>query len=150
MKRTLISPLEANFDLQLHNRQRTYPIQLKQLKTQTIQALQHIQKIWPKELREVDIYFVSIKRISDIHDEFLNDPTPTDVITFHHGEIFICPAVADKQRHTHKLTLHDELLIYIIHGLLHLCGYNDHTAAEFKRMAKKQNQIFQKIYSFKI
>ena len=139
--------MPSDVDLRLHNRQRAYAIPIKRLRTYAMQALDQLRSIWPAELDETDIYFVGERRIRELHAEFLGDPTPTDVITFHHGEIFICPAVADDQRQAHRLTLQDELLIYMIHGLLHLCGYQDKTPAQFKRMAQAQNRLFKKIRS---
>lgn len=93
----------------------------------------------------MEIYFVGKKNIADLHGRFLNDPTPTDVITFHHGEIFICPAVAERQRKTTRLSLHDEVLTYIIHGMLHLCGWDDHSKRDFERMRRRQERMLKLI-----
>jgi probable rRNA maturation factor len=75
----------------------------------------------------------------------MEDPTPTDVITFHHGEIFICPEIAEKQRKEEGLSLHEEVLTYIVHGLLHLTGMNDHSKKDFEAMKKRQTTIVTKI-----
>jgi probable rRNA maturation factor len=76
-----------------------------------------------------------------VHAEFLDDPAPTDVISFEHGELIVCPEVAEQQRHIENLSLAEEVLTYIIHGCLHLCGYDDHSDADFQRMRRKQTQI---------
>ena len=83
-----------------------------------------------------------------IHAEFLRDPAPTDVITFDHGdagELIVCPAVADRQRHLENLSLSDEVLTYIIHGLLHLIGQDDLTAAAFAAMRRRQTMLRNKV-----
>lgn len=53
----------------------------------------------------------------------------------------VCPEIAAKQRHLEKLTHHDEVLTYIIHGLLHLAGWDDLTDAQFSAMQKEQERI---------
>lgn len=97
----------------------------------------------PKHLTELHVYCVTTSRIAKLHARFLNDPTPTDVITFDHGEIFICPAVAERQRKEMHLSLYQEILTYAIHALLHLCGWSDHEKNEFENMKKKQESILQ-------
>lgn len=92
---------------------------------------------------QIEIIFVNQRCISELHQKFLNDPTPTDVITFHHGEIFICPEIAEKQRGT--LSLHHEILTYIIHGLLHLYGWEDTSPKEFNAMRREQERILKKV-----
>jgi probable rRNA maturation factor len=76
-----------------------------------------------------------------VHEEFFQDPHPTDVMTFMHGELIICPAVAQKQKKLEGLSLEDELLTYIIHGLLHLCGWDDQTEKEFLSMRQEQTRL---------
>lgn len=75
----------------------------------------------------------------------MQDPTPTDVITFDHGEILVCPAVAERQRHAEGLSLEDEVLTYILHGLLHLCGLNDHKERDFQRMRREQSRLLAQV-----
>jgi probable rRNA maturation factor len=98
-------------------------------------------KAWPPTLSELAIVIVNPRESSCIHAEFLNDPAPTDVISFDHGELIICPAIAEQQRHIEGLSLTAEILTYIIHGCLHLCGYDDHSEKDFHRMRRKQTQI---------
>ncbi len=89
------------------------------------------------ELPEVSVVLVSDSRIAAIHKEFMNAPDPTDVITFQHGEIFISAETAKRQARAYRTSLEHELRVYLVHGLLHLHGYNDKTekgAAEMKRL----------------
>jgi probable rRNA maturation factor len=90
------------------------------------------------QLPEISIYFVSKQKIAQLHDEFFDDPTPTDCITFPHGEIFICPAVAVEYAKMHLLNPHKELTLYIVHCLLHLTGQGDTTPAERRTMRRKE------------
>ena len=54
-------------------------------------------------------------------------PGSTDVITFQHGDIVVCPDVAAREARRRGLTLANELLRYCVHGWLHLRGYDDVT-----------------------
>lgn len=84
--------------------------------------------------------FVSPTESSRLHLRFSKDPTPADVLAFHHGEIVVCPAVAAELHRMHRLTLQEEVLTYLLHGLLHLAGYRDHTpkgAATMRRLQSK-------------
>lgn len=85
---------------------------------------------------EVSIHFVETDEICRLHEMFFNDPSPTDCISFPIddseeniyrvlGEIFVCPETAKKYAETHHLLPYNELVLYIIHGLLHLMGYDD-------------------------
>jgi probable rRNA maturation factor len=75
-----------------------------------------------------------------VHGEFLNDDSDTDVITFQHGEILVCPEVARRQARQHDRTTGEEVALYAIHGILHLLGF-DHEkktgAAHMERMQEK-------------
>jgi probable rRNA maturation factor len=82
-----------------------------------------------------------------VHQEFFQDPSPTDVMTFMHGELIICPAVAFKQKTMEGLSFEDEILTYIIHGLLHLCGWDDQTDQSFLAMQREQKRLRDKVLS---
>ena len=94
-------------------------------------------------LPEVEITFLDDMEITRVHHEFLQDSTPTDVITFHHGEILISVETAARQSKDHGQLLEHEVALYAIHGLLHLAGWHDEAHAEAQTMAKLQIQILQ-------
>jgi probable rRNA maturation factor len=93
----------------------------------------------------LEFHLLTPKAIQRIHLEFLQDETPTDVITFPYGEIFICPAIAETQRKEYQRKLYEEVLLYGIHALVHLKGYEDHSPKEFKQMQKIQETILEQI-----
>lgn len=97
-------------------------------------------------LAEVDFVLVSDRTIARIHGEFMDDPTPTDVITFHHGEILISLDTAQRQAAEHRETYPREVARYIVHGLLHLAGWNDVDDAERKEMHRHQEEILMQIW----
>lgn len=96
-------------------------------------------------LSEIEVTLMTDPEIAAIHGEFLDDPTPTDVITFHHGEILISLNTAARQAATHGLSVPDETALYLIHGLLHLAGWDDHDPTSATAMANLQQTILQQI-----
>jgi rRNA maturation RNase YbeY len=78
-------------------------------------------------------------------DSFLNHAGPTDVITFQHGEVFISTETARRHAKQFGTTMLHELQLYIIHGLLHLHGFDDQTAAGAKRMITTQERLLAQI-----
>jgi len=99
------------------------------------------------ELSEIEVTLMTDPEIAAIHGEFLDDPTPTDVITFHHGEILISLETAARQSATHGLTPPDETALYLIHGLLHLAGHDDATPADREKMEAAQEIIVSAIWT---
>ncbi|MCA1963104.1 MAG: rRNA maturation RNase YbeY [Prosthecobacter sp.] len=89
-------------------------------------------------LEDIEITLVTDAEIARVHGEFLDDPTPTDVITFHHGEILISAETAAAAAPEHGQSLDEELALYLIHGLLHLSGWEDETPADAAAMAQTQ------------
>ncbi len=98
----------------------------------------------PPELTGIDIILVDRATIARVHGQFMDDPTETDVITFPYGEILVCPAVAHDRAREFKLKPDDEVLLYGLHGLLHLAGYDDTTPRLFKEMAAAQADLLKK------
>jgi probable rRNA maturation factor len=92
-------------------------------------------------LAEVGVSIVSPSVMSRVHKEFLDIDGPTDVITFPYGEILVCAAVAAENAGHYGNSLDDEVALYIIHGLLHLNGFDDLSAAPARRMRSQQAKI---------
>jgi probable rRNA maturation factor len=92
-------------------------------------------------LAEIDVVLVSDRKISELHRRFMQIAGPTDVITFQHGEIFISVEMARRQARTHRTSLTGELRLYLVHGLLHLHGFDDQRASDRRRMFAAQERI---------
>lgn len=134
-------PSQDPFCLKIHlyNRQKALPI-ARSAFTKAIRLLLSYLKI---ETEELSIYFVSSKKIASLHFRFFNDPSPTDCITFpidssFLGEIFVCPEVAIQYATKQGLDPYEETALYVVHGLLHLAGYEDRTAEKRRVMRKKE------------
>ena len=78
--------------------------------------------------------FVSDAAIARVHRDFMNIPGATDVITFAHGEIVISTETAQLNAAQYGRPLGEELARYLVHGLLHLNGYEDKKPADAARM----------------
>ncbi len=96
-----------------------------------------------RALDEVEVAIVSDRVIADVHRRFMNIPGPTDVITFEHGEIVASAQTAALYARQYGHGVDRELALYIIHGLLHLNGYDDHTRSDAARMGRTQQRILQ-------
>ena len=99
-----------------------------------------------KNLAEVEVSLVSNQEIARIHADFLDDPTETDVITFQHGELVISVDTAAREVENRAWPLERELLLYVIHGLLHLHGYLDAQPDEREEMHEVQNAIIDVVW----
>jgi len=76
-----------------------------------------------------------------LHRQFLKKPGPTDVLTFEHGEIFVSVEMARDQARSFGSSLGKEVRLYVVHGLLHLHGFDDREQVEARRMARMERQI---------
>ncbi|MDH4470544.1 MAG: rRNA maturation RNase YbeY [Verrucomicrobiae bacterium] len=96
----------------------------------------------------IEITFLNDRMITQVHAQFLQDPTPTDVITFAHsdelGEILIgIPTVALHAQKFQEKVDH-EVARCVIHGLLHLLDYDDQTKQEYEIMHSLQETLLKK------
>lgn len=94
-----------------------------------------------RKLRAIFVWLISDRRMSRLHRQFLGESGPTDVMTFHDGEIFISVETARRYAREFGTSLMGEIKLDIVHGLLHLHGFDDRTPADAKRMKNTQEKI---------
>jgi probable rRNA maturation factor len=92
-------------------------------------------------LEVMEFTFLNDVTMAEVHRDFLSDETPTDVITFEHGEILIGIEVARRQGLQFEQDFLRELALYGIHGMLHLSGFDDRTPDEAKGMKIRQEEL---------
>jgi rRNA maturation RNase YbeY len=108
--------------------------------------LESATKTEGRTLGELVFNFCSDESLSKINKEFLNHDTLTDVITFDYsalkevsGEIFISTDRVRENASEFQQSFEEEIRRVMIHGLLHLCGYNDKTIKEKSLMSDREN-----------
>ncbi len=112
---------------------------------------------------EIIVHFVNKTEITRIHGEFFADPTPTDCMSFpidppntetqgHRilGEIFVCPRVALEYAEENGSDPYEETTLYMIHGFLHLLGYDDLTPGPRKKMRFMEKKCITAIHEFSL
>lgn len=102
-------------------------------------------------LRELSVVLAGDRKIAQLHQEFFGDPTTTDVMTFPleqnprgralSGELYVCVPMARREAKLRSVPVRDELLLYVLHGILHLDGHDDRNTAGYRRMHKKEDAI---------
>jgi probable rRNA maturation factor len=131
----------------VRNLQRKVPVNVVALQNFAAQALRRsfqLNREKPTDLRrlpEVFVWLVSDRRMAQLHRKFMQLSGPTDVITFQHGEIFIGVETAKRNARRFGNSLEHELRLYIVHGFLHLHGFDDRTETAARKMQKAQEKI---------
>ena len=95
-----------------------------------------------KGLPGVEIAVVSDAVIAGVHRKFMNVPGATDVITFDHGELVLSADTAKRCAAEHGHGIGEELALYVVHGLLHLNGFDDLSPRERAKMHRVQDRIW--------
>lgn len=132
--------------VRVSNRQRSIRVEVRSLQTFAERALAECQRVVATKLPPaIDVLLVSDRRIAELHRRFMSISGPTDVITFQHGEIFISVDTAKRQAKQFQTSIGDELRLYLVHGLLHLHRFDDHTTRDAKRMAATQERILRRL-----
>lgn len=143
----------------IKNSQKDLNVSLPALKKLVKFTLTNILKV---DCNEVSVHLVTKKKISVLHDQFFGDPTITDCISFPIdspdektgytvlGEVFVCPFVAKEYANAHRADPYLEATLYIIHGLLHLIGYDDIESSDRKEMRKQERLVLKRLQENKI
>lgn len=94
-----------------------------------------------RNLEEIEVAIVSDRTMARIHSQFMGITGPTDVLTFQHGEIVLSAETALDHARRRGHLVDTELALYIVHGLLHLNGFDDLTPGDAARMRRTQQRI---------
>jgi probable rRNA maturation factor len=133
--------------IEVRNLQRKIPVDVVDLQKFARKAAQLCSRMPTKkktnldELREASVLFVSDRRMASLHRRFMNESGPTDVMTFQHGEIVISADTAFRNARRFGNPLNRELRLYIVHGLLHLHGFDDRDEARARKMRTAEEKI---------
>ena len=94
---------------------------------------------------DVVVALVDDKAIAKLHREFLGKRGATDVLSFPEGEIVVSAQTAAREAAARDVRARDELLLYVVHGALHLKGYHDRNEAQRKRMRVAERRYLRKL-----
>jgi rRNA maturation RNase YbeY len=106
-------------------------------------------------LESLTIVLTSDRAMQNLHRDFMNDPTITDVLTFPidttdagdviSGEVYLCVPQAQRQAKVRGVPAQHEVLLYALHGMLHLLGHDDRTARDYHTMHALEDEILMKL-----
>ena len=103
---------------------------------------------------ELSLAFVDNPTIHRLNKRYLDHDEPTDVLSFPlsgpeskklAGELVIGAEVARDQAAEHGHGVQEELALYVIHGLLHLCGHDDKTPEAAAKMREKERHYLRQL-----
>jgi probable rRNA maturation factor len=119
-----------------------------------------LDRLGVSRLAELSVSLVELEVMSDLHERWMEQPGPTDVMAFPMdeldsarrpdapdsgpallGDIVLCPAFARDQARQAGHSLLDELHLLTVHGVLHLLGYDHAEPAEEREMFTLQKRI---------
>jgi probable rRNA maturation factor len=141
---------KATLQISVRNLQRNIRVHIVDLESFARKALKLCLALPRKKQTELEqlpklsILIVSDRKIAALHRKFMNESGPTDVITFQHGEIFISADMAERNAKRFGNSLARELRLYIVHGLLHLHGFDDRDLRGARKMETVQRKILTK------
>jgi rRNA maturation RNase YbeY len=134
----------------IHNLQKTVKINndyMQKVVRKTLKASDSLVNNEIKKDAEMNIVFVDNKYIKHLNKKYLNKNRPTDVICFLIGEngmfgdVFVSVEQAKKQAKEQGHWLKKELTLLVIHGVLHLLGYDHMTEKENFIMRQKEDNL---------
>lgn len=140
----------ARNTLLLLNRQRVRRVNVRLLRVVALSLLADLSGL---EHFELGIHLVAAPEMATLNETFLGHPGSTDVITFNHsdsqtrlhGELFVCVDDAVKQAGQFRSTWEAEVVRYVVHGVLHLRGFDDLSAAARRVMKREENRVVREL-----
>ena len=100
----------------------------------------------------INVIFVTKAKILEINTQYLNHSYFTDIITFDYcegntlsGDIFICPEVVEENSKMYDEKFNTELKRVIIHGILHLIGFDDKSDEEVSLMREIEDRCLSSV-----
>jgi len=135
--------------IDIANRQKTLPIDRRLLR----RAVRTVLKDEGIAEAEISLAIVDDPTIRDLHRRYLGHDEPTDVISFVleraegrlEGEVIVSADTARTAAARYGWTPAEELLLYVIHGMLHLVGYRDDTPRQRVKMSALQQSYITRI-----
>lgn len=141
--------------MEISNRQKIKKINIKNLRKYLNQVFSYLAI----KGKKASFVLSDNKFIINLNKEYFSKNQVTDVISFplkddldqnYLGEVVVSVEEAVAVAENLRLSWEKELLLYLIHGILHLLGFKDKTASQRKKMEKKQQEIISKFKKVKL
>lgn len=134
------------------NLQKAYPIKKDRVREIVREVLRQEGKD-----AELSIAFVDEEEIKRLNKKFLGKDSSTDVLSFPletkrgwvEGEVIVCVPVALKAARKMRVDVEDEIMLYVVHGLLHLLGYNDIKKKDARIMYSVEKEVLSR-FGYKV
>lgn len=142
------SAAAAEFKVRIANRQERLSIDPARLREAVIAVWQAERDGSTAARAEITVAIVDDPTIAQLHERFLGDPSPTDVLTFVmedtpsklEADVVVGADTAIAEAEEYGWSPADELLLYVIHGVLHLMGYDDTTPQRLAAMRSAETR----------
>jgi probable rRNA maturation factor len=137
------------FTVTVTNAQSKLPVDKKRLR----QAVRMILRDESISHAKIGVAVVDDSTIAELHQRYLDDPDPTDVLSFVlerspnylEGEIVVSADTAAASAPDYNWMADEELLLYVIHGALHLVGYDDTAPKKRAEMREKEREYLARL-----
>ena len=132
------------YSVTVRNRQSTHRVKVPLLRRMTRTL---VRELLHKKRFELGVYLVGEPEITQLNEVYVGHKGSTDVITLDYceayiaGEIFVCVDEACIQAKRFRTTWQSEVVRYVVHGVLHLSGYDDRRARDRRRMKEAEERL---------
>lgn len=121
------------------------------------QQLAHATRLAGVSQADLTLVVVADEQMARLHEQYTGVADTTDVLTFDlaedterdtdfiEGDIVICLDEARRQADKRGHPVHHELLLYAVHGLLHLIGEDDHDEADYQKMHAREDALLEQL-----
>jgi probable rRNA maturation factor len=97
------------------------------------------------EDQPVVVALVDDATMARLHEQFLGRSGPTDVLSFPHGEIVVSADTARREAESRSIPPLSELVLYVVHGALHLKGYDDKRPKDKVKMRAAERRFLNQL-----
>ncbi len=135
----------------VRNHQRTRSVDLRLLR-RIVRSL--MLDVLHRDEFDLQVHIVAEEEITRLNEKYLRHGGSTDVIAFDYsesadpvlrGEVFVCLLEAIRQAPRFHTTWQEELVRYVVHGILHLCGHDDQTPLLRRKMKQAENAALREL-----
>ena len=138
-------PIPDGVTVAVRNRQRRLKINTKLLAEIARQALELVGNT----RAQLGIALVDDVTIAKLNAQYHATPGPTDILSFDYGdregELVVSVEHAVAQARRFRTTAAREIVLYVVHGILHLCGHSDLTRRDKNRMRAAERRVMERL-----